>query len=205
VAVASVTPDNGDAPLTATFDASASSDADGDPLSFLWDLGDGTTTTAATGTHTYARGAYAARLTVRDGKGGEALSGDIRVVSGNHRPSAEITAPADGSRYDVGDHIHFSGKGIDPEEGTIPCSQMSWTVVLHHKDHTHPFLGPLQGMCSGSFVTVKHSDTGIVYFEIRLDVSDTGGSLGPTGVLTGTRSVFIRPRGQALASRRPIP
>jgi len=189
----SVTPDNGDAPLSVTLDASASSDADGDPLTFLWDLGDGAQSAAATVTHTYPRGAYSARLTVRDGKGGEARSGDIRIVSGNNRPAAEITAPRDGSRYRVGDRIRYAGTGIDPEEGTLPCSQLSWTIVLHHKDHTHPFLGPVQGACSGSFVAEKHSDTGAVFFEIRLTVSDTGGALGGSGVLDGTKSVFIRP------------
>jgi len=192
VASASVTPDDGDAPLSVSLDAAASSDADGDPLSFLWDLGDGATSTAATLSHAYPRGAYAARLTVRDGKGGQDQSGEIRIVSGNNRPTAEITAPADGRRYRVGDRIRYSGRGIDPEEGTIPCEQFSWTIVLHHNDHTHPFRGPLHGSCDGSFVTVDHGEEGIS-FEIRLTVSDTGGSLGAAGVLEGTKSVFVRP------------
>jgi glucose/arabinose dehydrogenase len=194
VAVAAADPDDGDAPLTVGLDGSRSSDGDGDPLSFLWELGDGTTSAQAQLTHTYARGAYTARLTVRDGHGGEGRSGDLRIVSGNHRPSAEITAPKNEARYRVGDRIRFSGRGVDPEEGTIPCAQMSWTVVLHHKDHTHPFLGPVQGVCNGSFVAVKHSDTGVAYFEIRLDVSDEGAPLGHEGTLVGSRSVLIRPR-----------
>jgi glucose/arabinose dehydrogenase len=197
-AAAALSADNGDAPLSVTFDASASTDPDGDPLAFLWAFGDGATSTAENVTHTYPRGEYEARLTVRDGKGAEASTGGLRIVAGNHRPTAEITAPADGKLYNIGEHIHYSGKGIDPEEGTIPCAQMSWTVILHHKDHTHPFLGPIQGSCSGSFVTVQHSDSGIVYYEIRLTVSDTGGSLGAQGVLTGTQSIKIRPRGQGV-------
>jgi glucose/arabinose dehydrogenase/chitodextrinase len=200
VASARVSPDEGNAPLHMAFDGSASSDADGDPLSYGWDFGDGSSATDPSGTHTYARGAYRARLTVSDGKGGEGRSGDIRVVSGNNRPRAEITKPANESHYQVGDRITYSGRGVDPEEGTIPCARMSWTVVLHHNDHTHPFLGPLQGACSGSFVTVNHGESG-VYFEVRLTVSDRGGSLGPTGVLEGTQSVVIRPAGSGAARR----
>ena len=192
VASASVTPDEGNAPLRVTFDATASSDGDGDPLSYLWDLGDGTSAAVPTLAHTYARGAYVARLTVDDGKGGQGRSGDIRIVSGNNRPTAEITSPADEARYHVGDRIGYAGRGIDPEEGILPCSRFSWTIVLHHNDHTHPFLGPLQGSCSGSFVTVNHGESG-VFFEIRLSVSDRGGSLGTAGVLVGSQSIAVRP------------
>ena len=55
-------------------DASASSDPDGDALSYSWDFGDGTPpakTTFARATHNYARvGNYTARVVVEDGKGG---------------------------------------------------------------------------------------------------------------------------------------
>jgi outer membrane protein OmpA-like peptidoglycan-associated protein len=54
-------------------DASASSDPDGDQLSYTWDFGDGTQparTTFARATHSYARvGNYTARVTVDDGRG----------------------------------------------------------------------------------------------------------------------------------------
>jgi outer membrane protein OmpA-like peptidoglycan-associated protein len=54
-------------------DASASSDPDGDQLSYTWDFGDGTQparTTFARATHSYARvGNYTARITVDDGRG----------------------------------------------------------------------------------------------------------------------------------------
>ncbi len=72
VAVANARPNSGDAPLAVTFDAGGSSTADGAPLLFIWDFGDGTTaeTTSPITTHTYDRpGTYQATLRVRDGDG----------------------------------------------------------------------------------------------------------------------------------------
>src|SRR5262249_59290800 len=51
-----------------TFDGSGSSDPDGDPLTYLWDFGDGTQATGPTATHVYAdNGSYLAALIVSDG------------------------------------------------------------------------------------------------------------------------------------------
>jgi len=50
------------------FDGSASSSADGDPLTYAWDFGDGTTGAGAQPTHSYAAaGIYDVCLTVNDG------------------------------------------------------------------------------------------------------------------------------------------
>ena len=46
-------------------------DADGDPLTYAWDFGDGGTSAVANPSHTYtAPGTYTAKVTVSDGKGG---------------------------------------------------------------------------------------------------------------------------------------
>lgn len=68
--VASFTSTNvvGQAPHVVNFDASASFDPDGDPLSYIWDFGDGNIGDGINSTHTYTTaGVYLARLTVSDG------------------------------------------------------------------------------------------------------------------------------------------
>jgi glucose/arabinose dehydrogenase len=76
------TPRTGTAPLTVSFNAAASSDPDGDALSYSWNFGDGTPTGAGvTVNHVYQNaGQYTAILTVSDGKGGTATASiGIRV------------------------------------------------------------------------------------------------------------------------------
>ncbi len=73
-AVASADVTNGKAPLKVGLDASQSSDPDGGVLTYLWDLGDGTISTASSLNHTFGPGVYDVSLTVTDSDGNEARS-----------------------------------------------------------------------------------------------------------------------------------
>lgn len=69
--------------LTATLDASGSSDPDGSVASYAWDFGDSTTGTGATTSHTYtATGSYTVRLTVTDNRGATDTTTRTVVASG---------------------------------------------------------------------------------------------------------------------------
>jgi hypothetical protein len=61
--------------VTSVTFAGTGTDPDGDPLTFSWNLGDGTTVTGQTVTRVYPRdGTFNVSLTVSDGRGGSALA-----------------------------------------------------------------------------------------------------------------------------------
>jgi len=192
VAAVRTTSDSGESPLTVTFDASASFDPDGNPLTFAWDFGDGTMGNGPVVTHHYPAGSYEASLTITDSDGAERIVRGIRIVSGNRRPTPVLISPPDRQLYAEGDLIEFTGTAFDPEEGLVGCHQFVWTVIFHHKGHTHPFLGPLHG-CSGIFVIDSHGEEQ-TFYELSLTVRDEGMPLGDDGKLTGTQSIVLFPR-----------
>ena len=67
--------------LTCTFSSVGTADPNGDPITYLWNFGDGTaTSTTANPSHTYlAAGTYTVTLTVTDGWGDAAST--TRVVT----------------------------------------------------------------------------------------------------------------------------
>jgi len=194
VAVALASPDSGVAPLGVTLDATGSSDPDQDPLTFAWDLGDGNSSTEALTSHQYAPGVYTARVTVTDDEALSAVGPPLRIVAGNRRPTATLVSPTPATHYNAGGTISYSGTGSDPDDGTLACSKFSWQVLFHHNEHVHPFLGPIQGNCSGNFVTPTRGETEPnVWYEVLLTVKDSGQPLGAVGELTHTASVDVHP------------
>jgi glucose/arabinose dehydrogenase len=178
IAVATASPTSGPTPLTVTFNGTGSSDPDGDPFTYAWDLdGDGAydDATSATPQFTYtAAGTYAASLEVRDNRGATGRA-SVTINAGNQAPTATIVTPAAGTTWKVGDTIAFSGSATDPEQGTLPASALSWTLVLQHCPstcHTHT-LQTYPGVSSGSFVTPDHDYPS--YLELRLTATDAGG------------------------------
>ena len=169
-------------PLAVTFDATGSSDPDGDPLSYVWNFGDGspsTETTTLTTLHTYlAGGVFTAVLRAKDSSG--ALSDPVAVVLnvGNTPPVPTITAPAAGDLYRVGQSVTLVGSATDAEEGALPDTKLTWNVLLHHDAHTHPFLTDVVGNNVG-FVVPPPEDLDACltsYLEIRLTATDSAGA-----------------------------
>jgi len=175
-AVIKATPTSGPAPLTVTFDASGSADPDGDPLSYSWNFGDGSPVGIGVSVaHTYrTAGAYVVTLTAQDGRGGTGTS--TQSISVGRPPVATILSPSEGTFYNAGNTIVYSGSAIGADNGALPASAFSWTIAFHHDTHTHPFLGPITGVTSGSFQIPQIGETSQnVWYRIHLKVTDSQG------------------------------
>jgi len=190
-AVATASPTTGSAPLTVQFDGSGSSDPDpDDTLSYAWDLdGDGEydDSTAVAPTYTYtSAGSYVASLRVTDKQGASGTAA-VTINVGNTAPTATITSPAAGTTWKVGDVIQFAGGATDAQDGPLPASALSWSLILHHcpsNCHTH-ILQTFEGVAGGSFTTPDHEYPS--YLELRLTATDSGR-------LTDTKSVQLDPK-----------
>jgi glucose/arabinose dehydrogenase len=191
VAVVTANPTAGPTPLNVSFSGTGSSDPDaGDTLTYAWDLdGDGAydDSTSATPTYTYtAAGTYAAGLQVTDNHGATGRA-SVTINAGNRAPTATITSPAAGTTWKVGDTITFAGSATDPEQGALPPSALSWSLVLNHcpsNCHTHP-VRDYAGVAGDSFVTFDHEYPS--YLELRLTATDAQG-------LTSTQTRRLDPR-----------
>jgi PKD repeat protein len=170
--------------LQVQFQASGSSDPDGDALSYHWDFGDGAQSSARDPAHTYTvRGTYTARLTVSDGRGLSATDG-VTIAVSTQPPRASISSPADGSLYRGGQSFQLQGEATDREDGVLPALAYRWTVLLHHGDHVHR-LNSFTGVVSPSFTALWDHDADS-YYEVTLTVTDSDG-------LTAISTIELRP------------
>lgn len=136
--------------LPVTLDGSASYDPDsGDVVrSWAWDFGDGTSaiTTTPTVSHTYpSKQVFSATLRVTDSAGAESPPVTEQIYAGEHAPSITLSAPPATARFSVGQVVTMSATAADAEDGTLPASSLSWTVLVNHDAHQHPYLGPVSG------------------------------------------------------------
>ncbi|WP_285474703.1 PA14 domain-containing protein [Actinoplanes sp. NBRC 101535] len=178
--------DKGLNPLTVTFSSAGSADPDGDPLTFAWDFGDGTTGTAANPTHTYDEiGVYTANLTVTDSEGDTGVAVPL-IIQVGIAPTLTIAVPADESAYRAGDVITYNVFGRDAAGFDLDDNGLRTTVILHHHTHVHPFAGPLTGRAGQFTIPDTGESSADTWYEIKVTATDTND-------LSTTESIEIRP------------
>ena len=122
-----------------------------------------------------AAGTVTARLRVID-TDGLTDTATVTINVGNGSPTATIAAPLPTRTRQVGEQISFSGAGTDPEQGTLPASAMTWTLIMQHcPSDCHPHtIQQYEGVSSGQFVAPDHEYPS--YLQLQLTVRDSAGA-----------------------------
>ena len=186
-----------DAPLDVAFDASGSSDPDGDALTYEWDLdGDGTfDAEGVEAAHTYTElGLYTARLRVTDESGKFTLTSQ-GISVGNQAPEVSLETPADGGFFEWGDEVPFEVTTNDAEDGTeTVCERVTWSYGLGHDEHAHPEVSGTG--CTGVFPTdpnsPEHGEGAHLYGAVVVTYTDGGANGLPPA--TGEATVRLNPK-----------
>src|SRR4029079_11773431 len=142
------------------FDASASSDEDGDAVTYRWEFGDGATSTERNPSHAYAAfGGYTARLVVNDGHLDSAAA-FVAITIVERAPVASAGGPYAAFR---GAAITFDGSGSSDPDGN--ALTYSWDFG--------------DGSAPGAGVSPAHAYASLGTFTVRLVVSDGATTSGP--------------------------
>ncbi|OUJ71422.1 PKD domain-containing protein [Hymenobacter crusticola] len=176
VAVASADKTYGPGPLTVQFNGSNSRDPEGQQLTYLWDFGDGTTSTLMSPTHTFPTGDptnYNVTLTVQD----KASSGQATLVisANNTPPQVTITSPAPGTKYPLTAQTIYDLRAnvTDQEHGAAQLSYQ-WQTILHHDNHEHPE-PVVSSVEAKATISPLGCGTETYYYRILLTVTDALG------------------------------
>jgi glucose/arabinose dehydrogenase len=212
---------NGSGEFKTTVDAGKSTDPNGDPLTYKWDLNeDGVFESGGgpTKTLTFTKAQQEAReaneespnrviaVRVEDDEGLVSIA-KVTVYPGDKPPVVTITKPTASERWSVGDLVKLDGKGVIenggvPTEITSPLPYYWVTRMAHCPDpanptacHVHP-LQTFAGIRRPEFVAPQHDYPS--YIEVVLRVSDDRG-------LSGTARLEFKPRtvSLSLASNPP--
>lgn len=208
VAVMTASPTNGALPLTVSYDARQSTDADADPLTYSWDLnGDGIfgDSNAPNPSFSYTTaGTRTVSVRVSDPLGGQSIA-KATITAGNTPPAPTIGTPSPQFTWSVGSTIAFSGSASDVQDGQLSPANLSWhydTVHCPTVDTCHVHPGEtFNGAASGAFVAQNHEYPS--HLRLSLTATDSGGLSATTFVdvypQTNVLTLASDPPGASLA------
>jgi glucose/arabinose dehydrogenase/PKD repeat protein len=174
VASASADVTKGVEPLTVHFSSAGSHDPDGDPLTYHWTFGDGTSSTEANPTKTYTeKGVYTARLRVS--ANGDEVSAQPIVIQVGLPPELTVSAPTEGQLYRAGDTIIYNAFASDAAGFDLNDANIKTEVRLHHGTHFHPFVGPLTGRAGSFTIPTTGEASADTSYEIKVTATDSNG------------------------------
>ena len=164
------------------FDASSSFDIDGTVTSYLWDFGDGATSTELKQWHRFtSAGTYTVSLTVTDNTGLTHTATTTATIGGsdNSTPTANANGPYTAN---AGDTITFSSSGSSDADGTIVGFNWDFgdgnSSNLASPDHAYATAGSYTATLT---VTDDSGATGTSTANVTINNDNGGGGGGGTG------------------------
>lgn len=120
----------------------------------------------------------------------------LTVVNGS-RPFIQFQSVT--QTYAAGDTLLFAANVSDPDQQSVPLTDLTWEIFFHHDQHAHPALSPVSGIAAGSYIvdTYGEVDTN-VFYRIHLTAIDSSG-------LTRNDFVDVLPRKTTMQVRSVPP
>jgi len=132
----------GSSPLQVQFRAEDSYDPEGQPLSFFWDFGDGSSSTLMNPLHTFTAGSsdplsFEVTLRVTDSLGASAEKRAL-ISLNNTPPQVRISSFEDGNLYEAGKRTLLPLMAeVKDNEHSHEELHYEWQVFFHHNTHNH--------------------------------------------------------------------
>ncbi|MCX6579253.1 MAG: PKD domain-containing protein [Candidatus Aminicenantes bacterium] len=144
------------------FDASSSTDPDGDIVSYRWNFGNGSTASGVSAIHKYTGdGTYTVSLVVTDNTGNTGSANKTLTVSGNQSPTALFVYSPTSPK--PGENVFFNASNSSDPDGTIVKFQWDMGDGANR---------------SGAEITHRYSDAGT--YNVLLIVTDNSGNTANT-------------------------
>jgi glucose/arabinose dehydrogenase len=178
-----VTPDPafGSSPLEVQFDTDGTYDPEGDPLTYSWDFGDGSSSDEPSPTHTFIApdsNPYTVEtiLTVSD-TAGNVASRTILVSMNNAPPEVDITSIEDGELYrmDGQASIYELLAAVSDPEHSNDELDFAWNTYMHHNTHFHAVSDDDSENSLFTLSPVGCEELDTHYYRVRLKVTDPEG------------------------------
>jgi PKD repeat protein len=178
------------------FDGSGSFDIDGDPITYFWTFGDGSTSNEVQPPQVYeAGGVYTVTLTVSDGQLSDSMSRTVTVQEVNDAPSFRLVespnrtlAEDAGEQVEFGFAFDFRPSGLGPAEPNEASQQVAEYIVTTNNPGLFA-AGPAIDAIGTLLYTTGANAFGSAAVTVR--VRDTGGTANDGEDTSGPRSFTI--------------